>query len=290
MLLSLATAALSALALAQQIDSTVPVERGLRLDVNAYGGEIAVQTWGRNAVRVESGPTDRARVEISRSGTTLDVRVESRRGPPEMVDLQITVPDWMALDLSGVYTDISVVGTRGPVSAETVQGEIKVEGGSGLVSLQSVQGGVSLTGAKGRIEVHSVNQDVEVIGSSGEITAETVNGSVTLSRVDASSVSATTVNGDVEYDGPVRNGGRYSLSSHNGDLTLVVAQGTNASVAVSTFNGEFESDFPVTLTDTRKGRRFSFTLGTGSAQVTLESFQGTIQLVRPGPRVEKDEE
>jgi len=27
---------------------------------------------------------------------------------------------------------------------------------------------------------------------------------------------------------------------------------------------------------------FSFTLGSGSAQVTLESFQGTIQLVRPG--------
>ncbi len=52
------------------------------------------------------------------------------------------------------------------------------------------------------------------------------------------------MNGDVEYDGPVRNGGRYSLSSHNGDLTLVVAEGTNASVAVSTFNGEFESDFP----------------------------------------------
>jgi len=176
------------------------------------------------------------------------------------------------------------------VSAETVQGDIRVAGGSGLISLQSVQGGVSLTGAKGRIEVHSVNQDVEVIGSSGEITAETVNGSVMLSRVDASSVSATTVNGDVVYDGPVRNGGRYSLSSHNGDLTLVVAEGTNASVAVSTFNGEFESDFPVTLTDTRKGRRFNFTLGTGSAQVTLESFQGTIQLVRPGSRGEKDEE
>ena len=32
----------------------------------------------------------------------------------------------------------------------------------------------------------------------------------------------------------------------------------------------------------------NFTLGTGSAQVTLESFQGTIQLIRPGG--EKDRE
>jgi hypothetical protein len=38
----------------------------------------------------------------------------------------------------------------------------------------------------------------------------------------------------------------------------------------------------VTLRETRKGKRFSFVLGTGSAQVSLESFQGTVQLVRPG--------
>jgi hypothetical protein len=53
-------------------------------------------------------------------------------------------------------------------------------------------------------------------------------------------------------------------------------------VSVATFNGDFTSEFPVTLTETRKGKRFSFTLGTGSAQMTLESFQGTIELVRPG--------
>ena len=76
--------------------------------------------------------------------------------------------------------------------------------------------------------------------------------------------------------------GRYALSTHNGDVTVTVAEGTSASVSVSTFNGEFESAFPVTLTETRKGKRFNFTIGGGSAQVTLESFQGTIQLVRPG--------
>jgi hypothetical protein len=65
---------------------------------------------------------------------------------------------------------------------------------------------------------------------------------------------------------------------------VTVAEGSNASVAVSTFNGEFESEFPVPLSETRKGKGFNFTLGSGSAQVTLESFQGTIQLVRPGSR------
>jgi hypothetical protein len=281
---TLFSTALAAAALTQQIDSTIPVERGQRLTVSAFAGEIAVSAWNRNAVRVEADPSGRSRVDISRAGATLEVRTHGRRGAAGMVELKISVPAWMPLDLSGVHTDVTVAGARGPITVETVQGEITVEGGEGLVSLQSVEGAVSLRGAKGRIEVHSVNEDVAVRASSGELTVETVNGEILLEQVDATGLEASTVNGDIGYEGPVRNGGRYALSSHNGDLRLTVAEGTNAAVEVSTFNGDFESEFPVTLTETRKGKRFSFTLGSGSAQVSLESFQGSILLVRPGSR------
>jgi hypothetical protein len=64
----------------------------------------------------------------------------------------------------------------------------------------------------------------------------------------------------------------------------------SAMVSVSTFSGDFESDFPVPVRETRKGRRFSFTLGAGSAQVSLESFQGTIRLVKPGHLAREDRE
>ena len=37
----------------------------------------------------------------------------------------------------------------------------------------------------------------------------------------------------------------------------------------------------MTLTE-RRGKRFDFTLGSGGAAIDLESFQGTIRLVRPG--------
>ena len=282
MLLTLASGALAALALVQQIDTTVPARMGQRLVVDSYGGEIDVKTWGRNAVRVEADPSSRTAVEVSSSSGAVSVRTEGRRGPPSQVDFTITVPAWMGLDLSGVYTDVKVTGVRAPITVETVQGEVDVNGGEGTVSLRSVQGHVILRGAKGRIDVHSVNEDVRVFDASGEITAETVNGEVVLERVDATSLEAETVNGDLAYDGPLRSGGRYTLSSHNGDVTIAAAENASAMVTVSTFSGEFESDFPVPLKETRKGRRFSFTLGGGSAQVSLESFQGTVRLVRPG--------
>jgi hypothetical protein len=65
-------------------------------------------------------------------------------------------------------------------------------------------------------------------------------------------------------------------------LTIAIPQGTDADVLVSTYNGEFESDFPITLTEARgQGERFGFTLGSGGARIELKSFGGTIRLTRP---------
>ncbi len=281
MLLTLVTGVL-AFAAAQQVDTTVTVGRGQRLDVNAFGGEVSVRAWNRNAVRVEAITSERSQVEVSTTGTAVSVRTQGRRGPPTEIRLRISAPSWIALSLSGVHTDMKVEGIRAPITVETVEGQVDVTGGEGLISLRSVQGSVALQGGRGRISVNSVNEDVGVRGSSGEIAAETVNGEITLQINDAASVEASTVNGDIAYSGPIRSGGRYAFSTHNGDVTVTVAEGTSASVAVSTFSGEFESEFPVPLRGTRAGKGFNFTLGSGSAQVTIESFQGTIQLVRPG--------
>jgi hypothetical protein len=279
-LLTVATA-LGTLAFAQ-FDTTVAAVQGQRLEVNAFGGQVTLKTWNRNSVRVQADPTSRTQVVVSSSRTTVSVRTEGRRGPASAVDLDLTVPAWIGMDISGVYTDVSIVGAGGPVTVETVKGEVAVTGGVGIVSLSSVQGSVSLKGAKGRIEVHSVNEDVHISETSGEILAESVNGEVSLAKVDATTLDASTVNGDVAYDGPIHNGGRYALASHNGDITLSVPVGANAAVSVSTFSGDFESEFPVSLTQGRKGKRFNFTIGNGGAEVELESFQGTIRLVRPG--------
>jgi DUF4097 and DUF4098 domain-containing protein YvlB len=279
-LLALLTGTL-ALAPDVQVDTTLNAVRGQRLAVNAYAGEVTVRAWNRNAVRIEADGNQN-QLEIASSPTGISIRTQGRHGPPEEITIRISAPAWIGLSLAGVNTSAKVEGIRAPISVETVEGEVDVTGGESLISLRSVQGSVRLRGAKGRINVNSVNDDVEVANSSGDIAAQTVNGEILLQGVDASSLDANTVNGDISYSGPIRSNGRYTLSTHNGDLTLTVPQGTSAGVTVSTFSGDFESEFPVPLQGTRKGKGFNFTLGSGSAQVTLESFQGTIRLVRPG--------
>ena len=78
-------------------------------------------------------------------------------------------------------------------------------------------------------------------------------------------------------------GGLYRLSTHNGDITMILPENTNATFAVRTYNGDFSSNLGTKLVgELRRGRRATYTLGTGSADVELESFGGTVRLRRPG--------
>jgi DUF4097 and DUF4098 domain-containing protein YvlB len=279
MLMTLAS--LAGLVLAQQTDTTVPVRAGARLEVNNFGGEITIKTWTKSAVRITASHSSRDHILVEASDQLVHVKSEGRRGPSQVVDYDITVPATIALELSGVYTDISVDGSQGEISAETVEGSVKVSGGAGNVSLKSVQGEVTLEKARGRIDLNTVNEAIKATGVSGDLSVETVNGDITLSQVESANTEANTVNGDIIYDGTIKDGGRYRFSTHDGDLRVSVPDKANVSVSVSTFDGDFSACFPVQLTGKTK-HRFSFTIGSGSARLELESFNGDIRLCRPG--------
>lgn len=288
MLLSLVTGAL-ALGLLQQADTTFPVQRGQRLQVHAHTGSIAVTAWNRDAVRVVAESDQRVELDVDAGGGTIRVdATRGRWGGPADVAYRISAPAWMPLALDGVNTDITVTGIQAPVSAETVNGEVHVRGGEGLIRLHSVEGAVTLEGATGTMEVGSVNDDVRVTDSRGALAADGVNGDIALLGIASDNVAATTVNGDVTYDGRVEARGRYHLESHNGDLVFSVGENASATVTVNTFNGDFEADFPVTLQGGRQGKRFTFTIGGGSAGIQLDSFQGDIRLVRSGAARARD--
>ena len=88
------------------------------------------------------------------------------------------------------------------------------------------------------------------------------------------------MDGDVTYDGSIRDDGRYKLTTHDGDVMVSIAAGTNATIEVATFDGEFVADFPIQITGAQGSRKFSFVIGDGSARLELHSFDGNIELLR----------
>jgi DUF4097 and DUF4098 domain-containing protein YvlB len=260
----------------QGTDTTFAVRGETRLELSSAEGGITVQTWNRNSIRVEADHDEDTRIEIDQAGRTVSLRARARYGPSE-VDWKLTVPAEMALDLSSQSGDVRVTGSRGEVSVSSVEGSIVVQGGSGFISLQSVEGDVDLSGASGRVKASTVDGKILIRGSSGDVKASAVDGNIQLEDIQTTEVEANTVDGEISYSGAIRSGGRYSLSSHDGDVT-VYAPDISAEVTVSTFSGDFQSDYPVTLKGTQNRGRMNFTLGSGGARLDLESFDGTVTL------------
>ncbi len=266
----------------QQTDTIIPVATGTRLEVNNPGGEIKVRVWDRNAVQVRARHSARTTVLIRSGGSVLRIRSEAKHGPANIVDYDLTVPAWLPLSLEGMYSDMSIEGTRAEVKVETLNGNILVKGGTGTLKLNSVQGAVVVEGARGRLELHSVSEGIRVIDAEGDITAETISGSLEFVRVRSRSVEAGTLSGEILYDGSFLDGGQYSFVSHSGDILLGVPESASATFHIATLDGEVNNLFPVQGLERPSKRRTTFRVGGGSARVDVESFNGSVRVGRPG--------
>jgi len=284
----------------QETDTTFAVRAGQRLNVSNFEGEIVIRTWTRNLVRVRADDDrdDPVRIESTPSEVLVRtagwaavadefdvVRTEAglvRRGrrPRDLshVSYEITVPETMALMLGGPNTDVTVEGSRGEVTVKVSEGDIEVHGGRGRISLASIEGDISLFDAQGEVKLFSLDGDVTAERVSGRITAETTDGEIALDGIRCTEVGATTTGGDIDFDGTIDPRGAYQFASHNGDVTLDLPLGTSARFTIATWEGDVSSDFPMTLPERFSGRRLTFTVGSGAGEVTVETFDGDIDI------------
>jgi len=278
---------------AQTLDTTVAVRAGARLEMQNISGTVQVRATRRSEVRIHV-EYDRARIEIDASPTLVQIRTVPRRGMGD-ADFTIEVPTGMMLAVNAVSSDIDVRDVCGEAELQSVSGDVQLACAQGNVTVGSVSGDVTASDVRGRLEATAISGDLTVTNARADVTAHSVSGDVVLDRIEGQDVSAETVNGDVSFAGPIREGGRYRFQSHSGDLTIRPVGALNATVSVSTFSGDLESDFPVTLTPGAgrfRPREFEFTVGNGNARLSLSSFSGTIYLRRggAGARNENEEE
>ncbi len=263
-----------------QTDQSVPVSRGARLAIDNYAGEVVIHAWDKDAVRVQARHNARAKVTIRTDSNIVSIGA----GSSGSVDYEINAPAWMPVNVEGQFDFVTIEGVQAEISVTTVRGDIVLKG-VGPATAKTIEGAIEVDGARGKVTLSSVNEDVKVTGGTGDIAADTTNGSITLEHVQSSSVEITSVNGDVSYEGTFTDKGHYSFSTHNGDITMTVPATGNATFNVRTYSGEFSTSLTVKGPDTstvRRGKRVSYTLGNGSAEVELESFGGDIRLRRAG--------
>jgi DUF4097 and DUF4098 domain-containing protein YvlB len=265
-----------------QSDQTVPVSKGLRLALENFAGDVVIRGWDRDSVRVQARHASRTRVTVRTTASTVVVSASGSQGPAGSVDYEINVPVWMPVKIDGTYAFVSIEGTQSEVAVETVRGDVTIKGGASVTG-KSVEGDVVIEGARGRVNANSVNQGVSISGVTGEILAESINGPITLTKNESDSIDVATVNGHIRYEGTPSARSKYRFTTHNGNIFVAVPETSNATFSVRTYNGTLNTNLSLKGTgDVARGRRVTYTLGTGTADFELESFGGTIHIRRPG--------
>ncbi len=129
-----------------------------------------------------------------------------------------------------------------------------------------------------KIAARTVNSDVAITGVTSEVRAHTVNGRVNV-ETEGGPVSASSVNGSVHatmlHYRPTQD---MRFSTVNGSVVVELPEVVDANVELSTVNGRFTTDFPVTLSGRIDPRHLRATLGKGGPTITMRTVNGNVEL------------
>jgi len=259
-------------------DTLLDLRRGDRIVIESLDGEVSIVAWNRDQLEVRGEASDQE-VLVRRVGSRVAVMHDDQKGRRRHVEITLRVPSWVDVEVDGRSLDVRIDGVGGRIEVGNVRGDVWVQNAAGAVAVRTMSGTIDVVGATGGVSASSQSGDVTLRNVSGPLSVESGSGDIGIVNARSESVRVETLNGDIEFSGPIGTGD-YGFFVHDGDAMIAIPADTNARISVSTFDGEFHSDFPVLIERFRGGREFGFTVGTGGARVQIQVFDGEIRLLR----------
>jgi putative adhesin len=269
-----------------RLDTTFTFERNGSLSVTIPNGDITITGVEGSQVRIRA-PGRGGRLRLDVTGTR--ARLEQVSGSDDDEDrVEIMVPYGVSVVARTGSGDISIRGTRGEVEVHAQSGDVDISGVNRRLDVHTFSGDLSASDITGDVEIATLNGDVRLTDVRGDADVSSVSGDLDLRGMTAKVVRAKTTSGDVTYDGIVDPAGRYELTSHSGDIRLHIPRTTSAQLSVSTWNGDIDSEFPITLEPGEHGigsamaKHFTFAIGGGAARISADTFSGDITISSNG--------
>jgi DUF4097 and DUF4098 domain-containing protein YvlB len=265
-------------------------------------GDVEIQTWNRNEVKVNAmkrstagsvqkakANADRLKIEVRREDGRLKIETKYPEGHIELrkfnvsVDYTLTVPARASVTVNTVSGDVLAANMAGLAKLTSVSGDVRAERMKSGGVFTTVSGDVELSQIAGDVEASDVSGDISLSDLSGSVKAETVSGDVVAARLSgARSVSISVHSGEITYDGALNPVGRYAFETHSGPVTVTLPANAAFDFESETFSGSFRSEFKMRGDVDDEGRRHGHdmrvTVNGGGADVSIETFSGSIEL------------
>ncbi len=274
--------------LARDVDERMSAASDGHVDISNIAGTVVVRGWSRDEVEVtgELGRNVEDLIfERNKDKILIKVKVPRKGGHGIDSDLSVSVPQNSSIDVGTVSADIEVSDVVGEQKLHTVSGDVTTESSAADVRAEAVSGDIEIDGDLNDNEtsVNSVSGDVTVFRIAGEVRAESVSGDVVVDEGSFERANLNTVNGEIVFQSELRNGGRFSAETVNGDIDVEFVGDVNARIEIDTFNGRIRNCFgpdPERTSKYTPGYELSFTEGDGDGRIEMSTMNGDLSLCR----------
>ncbi len=234
-----------------------------------------------------------------------EIRVENQAGAVEAHTISGAVSfDNLKGDAraEGISGDMRAANIGGALNLASKSGNIRAESLSRGATVTCVSGDISITGVEGgRLEAKSVSGDVKIEkagkespldltaesvsgdislkGAGGNITLKTVSGDVSGDELNALTLQAQTVSGDVKVSLTAPFAGTLSTNTVSGDVSIAAPTGSNFRFSIGTQSGDLSCDYEAHDT-TKTDTLWTGTIGTGTGNVNIQTRTGDVKLAK----------
>jgi len=271
---------------------TWSVDPDVRVDIEIIAGDIEIEAWQRNEIRVRAQGGGRASIGIEASPDWISIQAPGPRGwlgGAGEVDLRIELPEGSRVRAKSINGSIDVKGVRGSVTAHATNGDIEVEGAPREATLETLSSNIQLKGRAGRVAARSVSGSIQLEGVSEEVEATTMSGRIRVEGDDIERAELRSMAGDIEIEASLAPRARIYAKTFSGQVRLRLPEDTSARFDVETFSGGIHSEFVGRIGGDARGddwsphgpgQRIRFVVGEGDARIAIDSFSGGVRIER----------
>lgn len=280
-------------------EQSMAVDPGVAIKVCVAEGELRINGWSRNEVRVfvkhgrkfRMKPLEKSPDAGKVSWLWLGSMVEGRPGPAAECltgdRIEIDAPIGASLDLSGREVRTTVDSLKkinvnilaGAVTLRNITGGINAQTGRGDMLVENSAGAITLVGYTGNIVIADVKA-----GMIGEmLRARTNSGAITMQKVEHRQIQVSSTSGSLLFDGKFLPGGIYNFRTSTGSIRLLIPTASSCTLTATYGQGHFNSDIPhkvVTENITPHAKIVVAKIGAGDATVNLTTSVGSIGITK----------
>ena len=261
---------------------------GKTLRVENYSGDVCI-TGGFEVAEVTASATilgtDREDAEAKAEDFNLvieesdhEVLVRLPDTSSLNVDLDVRIPSSAPVQVSVESGSLNLIDLNAGARIQMRDGDLKVRNVNGPIEIRQNSGDIVVDGSHtSTLRVEGKSGDISLKNINGVINVRNAHGDIVLKECAGSTIALESVNGDISADLTEPIHGQISIRTVHGDSNVLIPDGSNCRVTLSTLRGDVSCGMPLD-DESRSENRISGRFGEGHGSLDISAVTGDINV------------